>query len=73
VAGEVFVSAAVKDIVTGSRLSFEERGEHETQGHAGNMDRVHGREPRLGLGPRRSPGNEWLTFRRYVILDCAAS
>jgi hypothetical protein len=24
--GEVFVSAAVKDIVTGSGLSFEERG-----------------------------------------------
>ena len=33
--GEVFVSAAVKDIVAGSGLSFEERGEHELKGVPG--------------------------------------
>ena len=34
-AGEVLVSATVKDIVAGSGITFEERGEHELQGVPG--------------------------------------
>ena len=30
--GEVLVSATVRDLVSGSGISFEERGEHELKG-----------------------------------------
>jgi len=33
--GEVLVSSTVKDIVAGSGISFEERGEHELDGVPG--------------------------------------
>ena len=31
-AGEVFVSSTVRDLVSGSGITFEERGEHELRG-----------------------------------------
>ena len=34
-AGEVLVSSTVKDIVAGSGIAFEERGEHELDGVPG--------------------------------------
>jgi class 3 adenylate cyclase/pimeloyl-ACP methyl ester carboxylesterase len=34
-AGEVFVSSTVKDLVTGSGITFEDRGEHELKGVPG--------------------------------------
>ena len=34
-AGEVLVSSTVKDLVVGSGISFEERGEHELKGVPG--------------------------------------
>jgi class 3 adenylate cyclase len=33
--GEVLVSSTVKDIVAGSGIAFEERGEHELEGAPG--------------------------------------
>jgi class 3 adenylate cyclase len=30
--GEVFVSSTVRDLVSGSGITFEERGEHELKG-----------------------------------------
>ncbi len=34
-AGEVYVSSTVKDLVTGSGIAFEDRGEHELKGIPG--------------------------------------
>lgn len=34
-AGEVLVSSTVKDLVVGSGIDFEERGEHELKGIPG--------------------------------------
>jgi class 3 adenylate cyclase len=34
-AGEVLVSSTVRDLVTGSGLEFEDRGEHELKGVPG--------------------------------------
>jgi class 3 adenylate cyclase len=39
-AGEVLVSSTVKDLVAGSGLEFEDRGEHEFKGVPGKW-RVH--------------------------------
>ena len=38
--GEVWVSRTVKDLVAGSGLSFEERGDHRSQGHRRHVDAV---------------------------------
>jgi class 3 adenylate cyclase len=35
-AGEVFVSSTVKDLVAGSGIDFEDRGEHELKGVPGS-------------------------------------
>jgi class 3 adenylate cyclase len=35
-AGEVLVSSTVKDLVTGSGINFEDRGEHELRGVPGS-------------------------------------
>jgi len=35
-AGEVLVSSTVKDLVTGSDINFEDRGEHELKGVPGS-------------------------------------
>ena len=42
--GEVLVTRTVRDLVAGSGISFEERGEHELKGVPDRVDPVRGRE-----------------------------
>jgi class 3 adenylate cyclase len=52
-AGEVFVSGTVKDLVVGSGIVFEDRGEHELKGVPGPWRLWSVAEPDNGSGPRR--------------------
>ena len=47
--GEVLVTRTVRDLVAGSGISFENRGEHEPQGRPGPLGALRGERLRLGL------------------------
>ena len=51
-AGEVLVSGTVKDLVAGSGLEFEDRGDGRAQGHPGRVAAL--RRRRLGLSRARA-------------------
>ncbi len=50
-AGEVLVSSTVRDLVAGSGLAFEIRGEHELKGVAGTWHLYAASAPDSGAGP----------------------
>jgi class 3 adenylate cyclase len=52
--GEVLVSQTVKDLVAGSGLSFEPRGEHELKGVPGSWRLYAGADALRGGTPPRS-------------------
>ena len=71
-AGEVLVSGTLSELVAGSDLSFEDRGQHELKGVPGSWRIMRVAAPPLSAEPAAEPAPRATLARRPVVIGAAA-